>query len=98
MEDWRNFNIKTEAASYTGKRIEIEEILNKEIIVSAFRIEPSKYPKKEGDQCLHMQIKIDETDHVIFTIAKTLMKQIVLAPKLPFKVRITKQSRRYEFS
>jgi len=68
-----------------------------EIIVVDYRIEKSKV--NAGD-CLHMQIKMNGNDQVIFTGSTTLISMIQQIPKdkFPFTTIIVRNDRRVEFS
>lgn len=100
MNNFSDFNIKPEITCFNGKKIEIEDILNRKISVSAYKISDSKYPKTPGDKCLHLQITIDDVERVVFTGGKTLMNMIKMVDekRFPFKTTIIKQNKRLEFS
>lgn len=100
MNDFKDLDIAPPATILRGKRIEIEDILGTEIIVSYFSIELSQFPKKPGDQCMYMQIKTEGKERVILTIGKTLIATMAKVDinKLPFKTKIIKIDKRYEFS
>ncbi len=96
-----DFKIDTSSTALLGKRIEIEEVFNKTIMVHKFRIVDSKYPKeKAANKCLHLQISIEGTYHVVFTISNALIDQIQQVPKegFPFETKITKNNRRFQFN
>jgi hypothetical protein len=100
MKNFNELNIQVEKSSYDGKGIDVEEFLNQDFSIHRFKIVDSKFPKKPGDLCLHMQIKLDNEDRVVFTLGKTLiatMKQ-VKEDHLPFKAKIIKIGKRYEFT
>lgn len=73
--------------------------MNREIVVVAYKIETSKYEKGNG-KCLHLQIEIGQTKHVVFTGSTGLMDQIEKVPrdKLPFKTTIVRENERFEFT
>lgn len=91
MRKFSDFNIKTEEKGFVGDKIRIERILNREITVHAFRVEPSKFEGK-GD-CLWMQIAIGETKHVLFTSGKKLIDDLgkIPAEEFPFTTTIIKE-------
>jgi len=64
-----------------------------------YKIEKSKFEKASG-KCLHLQIELNQTKHVIFTGSTGLMDQIEKVPreKLPFKTTIVKENERFEFT
>lgn len=97
MKNFKDFGIKSESQGFTGDKIKIMKIINKEITVHAYKIEDSKY---SGGKCLHMQISIGDTKHVVFIGSKRLMEVIERVPKdgFPFITTITKDNERYEFT
>ena len=100
MKQFKDFGIKTDLQQcFTGDKIKINRILNKEITVLDFRIEDSKYGTG-GDKCLYIQISMGDIKHVVFTGAKALMDTIQKVPKtdFPFTTIIVKETERYEFT
>ncbi len=97
-----DFNIDTSSTAFLGKRIEIDDVFNKIIMVHKFRIVDSKYPKERAvNKCLHLQISIDGTYHVVFTISNALIDQIQQVPYpsgFPFETKITNDNRRFQFN
>ena len=49
MNTFNDFGITTTQKAFTGNKINIELLFNKEIIVHAYKIEPSKFEGK-GDR------------------------------------------------
>ncbi len=76
-----DFGIKPESTSFIGPSIEIQDILNQEIEVLDYRIEPSKHPKKDGDKCLHLQIRFENQLRVVFSGSIYLQQMIQKVPK-----------------
>lgn len=99
MNAFKDFQITSSRAAFTGDKIKIDRILNREIVVVAYKIETSKYEKGNG-KCLHLQIEIGQTKHVVFTGSTGLMDQIEKVPrdKLPFKTTIVRENERFEFT
>lgn len=99
MNCFKEFGIKASSKNFEGDKIKIDRIINKEIIVEAFKIEDSKYDKGNG-KCLHLQIWVDNAKRVVFTGSATLMEMIdkVPADKFPFKTTIVKESDRFQFT
>ena len=99
MNAFKDFQITTSRIAFKGDKIKIDRILNREIIVHDFKIEKSKFEKASG-KCLHLQIEIGQTKHVVFTGSVNLMDQIeqVSREKFPFRTTIIKESDRFEFS
>jgi hypothetical protein len=102
MNKFNQFGINTAAKSFVGTKVEIDTILNRNIAVHDFRIVDSKYGEAKGNgKCLHLQITIGETQHVVFTGSGCLMDQIQQVPKpagFPFETKIQKESKRLFFS
>jgi hypothetical protein len=87
----------TSKRSFVGNKIYIESILEKHIIIEFFDIRPSR--KNDGTDCLHMQIKLDQVDHVVFSSSTFLMNQLkqLKDDDFPFTAKIVKINRHYEF-
>lgn len=80
-----------------GKKKRLDEILNREIIVTDFRITKSK--KRDGTDCLQLQFVLDGEAHVVFTGSAVLADQIQAAHEnIPFRGTIVKIDRYYSFS
>ncbi len=102
MKDFKDFGIAPEKKVFEGNKIDITEILNKEIIVHDFIIGPSKFDNSKGNgKRLDMQIEVDGVKHVTWTISGILqevIQRIDKAKDLPFKTTIVRKGKRYEFS
>jgi len=74
----------------SGKKIEIQQVLNREIAVKAFSIDKSKFPAEGNGLRLTIQIIIDEVERVIFTGSTVLQDQIkqVTDGDFPFRTTI----------
>jgi hypothetical protein len=96
MNEFKNFNIKPVIENFTGDKIKIEKILNQEIIVSKYKIVPSKY---EGSR-LDLQIEFKGEQRVAWTTAKYLIQTIEKIPDdcFPFKTTIVKVDEHLEFN
>lgn len=95
MKRFKDFGIKTDHKGFVGDKIKISKILNREIIVHAYKIEDSKYQGKRLD----MQIQIGDTMHVLWTGSGVLMGVIQKIPKesFPFLTTIVRENECYEF-
>ncbi len=95
MNKFSEFGIKTKLQNFVGDKIKISKVLNKEIEIVDYRIEPSKF---EGNR-LFMQIKVDGELRVLFTSGKFLQEMIEEVPKnkFPFSATIVEDNERYEF-
>lgn len=63
-----------EERAFDGDKIPITEVLNKEIVVTAYKLSPSK--KKEGTNYVTLQIEYEGKRRVIFTGSSVLADQI----------------------
>ncbi len=80
-----------------GKKKRLDEILNREIIVTDFRITKSK--RKEGTDCLQIQFMMDDDVFVAFTGSSVLSDQIQSArDNIPFRGTVVKVDKYYSFS
>jgi hypothetical protein len=79
-----------------GRKRKIGEILNMEILVTAFKISPSKVNK--GDYLI-IQFELDREKQVAFTGSEVLSHQMErYKDKIPFHARIIKQDKYFTFS
>lgn len=99
MFKFSDFDIKPQTKSFEGEKIKIDKILNREIVVTDYKIETSKYEKGNG-KCLYIQIEFNGDKRVVFTGSISLMDMIqqVPADKLPFKTTIIKENERLQFT
>lgn len=100
IASFKDFGIKPEVKAFTGDKIKISRIFNKEITVVAFKIEGSKYPEKGNGKCLHLQIQLEGKLHLVFTGSAYLMDMIqqVPAEKFPFTTTIINEDEIYKFT
>ena len=100
MRKFNEFNIKQESKSFTGDKIKISKILNKEITVCDFRIVNSKYTEKGNGKCMHLQIELNGNKHVVFTGSFSLAdaSQHVPSDGFPFTTIIVEENERYLFT
>lgn len=98
IKSFRDFKITTERRAFTGDKIKVEKVLNIEIIVHTFKIEPSKV--KPGTELLTLQIEKQGTRHILWTSSVYLMDAIrkVPADGFPFTTTIIKQDEHLDFT
>ena len=99
MKNFRDLGIKDETKRFTGAKVDVFDIFNQEIIIHAYKVEPSKIGKGY-DKCLHLQFEMNGTMHVVFIGSKNLVDTIerVKPEDFPFKTVIRKKDKRYEFT
>ena len=103
MNRFSQFNIKVPSKGFEGNKIKMARILNREIVVHAYRIEDSKvqaFKEKGTGKCLHLQISLENDMHVVFTSSSGLMETIQLVPedKFPFTTTIVEENDRFKFT
>lgn len=82
-----------------GDKIKIDEIINKEITVTGYNINSSKYKTNNSTKCLKLQININNKHYVLFTGSSVLLDQIEkYKSHIPFIATITKIDKFYSFS
>lgn len=98
MNNFKDFNIKPEIQSFVGEKIQIKRLLNTQIKIIDFKIEPSK--KKEGTELLTLQIERNNEKRIVFTGSTILIQMIKKVPKdkLPFITTIKGENDYYEFT
>lgn len=94
MKQFSDFAI--EKPILDGQKIKIEEILNKELIVTGALINTSKF---KDTKYLRLQIEINNLKYVVFTGSEVLMDQInKYFEQIPFATQIIKIKKYYTFS
>jgi len=82
-----------------GDKIKIEDVLGKEIEVIGYKINDSKYKKKDNDKVLTLQFKLNGEDKILFTGSNVLMEQVeTYKEELPFLAKIEKVNKFYTFT
>lgn len=82
---------------FDGEKLRLDEILNKEILVTGFRIKDSH--QKKGTQYLTIHFEMEGRQHITFTGSTVLMDQLKkYATHIPFISVIKKINRHYTFS
>jgi hypothetical protein len=96
MKSFKEIGTKPLTKSFEGEKIKIERVLNVEIIVLDFRVNPSKY---EGER-LDLQIELNGNKRLVFTSSKFLREQIEKVDKsnFPFKTTIIRENEHFEFT
>ncbi len=83
-----------------GTGLKIADIVNKEILITGYSIDPSKYPARDGSprNRLGLEFILDGEKHVTFTGSEVLMALIEKYPhKIPFYTTIKHIDRYYTF-
>lgn len=98
MIDFKDLGITPITKGFVGDKISINEVLNMEIEVLAFKVGPSKFQGK--DDRLDLQIKFEGKQRVLWISSKTLIDMINRVPenKFPFKTTIIINNKRPEFT
>jgi hypothetical protein len=99
MRQFKDLGIKTPERGFTGDKIKMNKVINKSIIVHAYKIEDSKFEKGNG-KCLHMQIEVGGTRHLLFSGSTILMETIKNVPDdaFPFATTIVMENERLQFT
>jgi hypothetical protein len=85
-----------------GKKISLDEILDKEIMVFRYRIKKTKFSEAKNPDCLTVQFSYPENEnvrYVFFSGSSVLMQQLEkYKDKLPFSATIKKVGKYFTFS
>lgn len=100
MKQFNEMGIAPTIKSFTGEKIKIEKLLNLDISVHAYRIEPSKFIDKGNGKRLCLQITHKGELRIVFTGSLFLMDMIqrVAENDFPFSTIIKEINDHYEFS
>jgi hypothetical protein len=96
MKNFSELGIKPKENKFIGDKIKIDRILDNDIVVNDFEIEPSKF---EGNR-LKLAIEYKEEKRIVFTGSANLMDMIGRVDKkhLPISTKIVKKEDRFEFT
>ena len=100
MKSFSDLGIKHEG-QLDGRKIGIDDVVGKEVTVTDYRIDRSKFPQLGNGQRLTLQIELDGVNRVIFTGSTILQDQITQVNKddFPFKATIVRlQPRGYKLT
>jgi hypothetical protein len=85
-----------------GKKMTLDEVLNKEIIVLRYKIKKTKFSEAKNPDCLTVQFAYPEDENnrfVFFSGSSVLMQQLEkYQEKLPFTATIKKVGKYFTFS
>ncbi|HAT4001749.1 hypothetical protein I6H88_04360 [Elizabethkingia bruuniana] len=98
MFNFSELGIKPKESTFIGDKISIDKIINTEILIFDYKVEPSKV--KPGTELLTLQIERKGDKNILFCGSANLIFMIRQVPKdkFPFKTTIVKQDRRLEFT
>lgn len=98
-KNFKDFKITRSASSFIGDKIKIRKILDQEIIVHKFVIEPSNFSEKGNGKRLKMQIVYKGENHIVFTGSAALQDLIQQVPPdgFPFTAKIVEVNEAFEF-
>lgn len=94
MNNFKDFGIKSQIVAFTGDKISVKKLVDKNTLISVLKFKVEESKKKPGTDYLTMQIEIDGVKHVVFTGSAGLISQIRQVPedKFPFTTIIKKDS------
>jgi hypothetical protein len=102
MNTLQKLGIKNVPTGFLGKVIEIDEVFEKNIIIHRYEITESKYPKKNNDRLMNLQIEIEGDKRLLRTTSVGLMNVMrqVDGSNLPILTRIIKNrsTKGFEFT
>jgi hypothetical protein len=103
MNSFSQFGINVVSKCFVGDKIKISKIIGKQIVVHDFKIEDSKvqsFADRGANQCLHLQISINNDMFIVFTSAGGLLEAIQQIPTdgFPFSTTIVKDNDRFIFT
>lgn len=100
MHKFTELGVTIHSKSFSGEKININDVLNVEIVVEDYKVEPSKYSKYKTSECLYLQIRHQGKQRVIFIGGTRLIEAIRQVPKdkFPFTTTIKYDNKTYLFS
>lgn len=100
MTNFSELGIEPTITSFEGDKIKLEKVLDKPVVVHAYKIEPSKFQDKGNGNRLVLQLTVNDEKRILFTSSVTLMNMIeqVKESHFPFTSTIIKDNGRIKFS
>lgn len=82
-----------------GAKARIEDVLNREILITRFKVTHSKYNTTGHGKCLTIQFEVDGARCIMFTSSSVLLDQFEkYGDEIPFVATIKKIDRYYTLS
>jgi hypothetical protein len=79
-----------------GEKIRIDDVLNRELVVTGFSVRYSKYSKNKSGKYLTLQVRINDEKRVVFTGSDVLIDQMTkYGNQVPFVAIVKKVDRFY---
>jgi len=102
MQKFSDFADTSVTPIIDGKKVPLDEILDKEIIVLKYRIKKSKFSEAKNPDCLTVQFAYPDNEavhFVFFSGSSVLMQQLTkYEDKIPFSAVIKKVGKYFTFS
>jgi len=100
MINFNELGIKAPIRNFEGDKIKMDRILNKPIVVQAFKVGPSKFSEKGSGKLLTLQILYESSKRIVFTGSCSLIEMISQVPtdKFPITTTITRENEQLQFS
>ncbi len=100
MIEFKDLGIATSASNFVGSKVKVNDIINLKIVVEDYKVKKSKFEHLNSEECLWLQIKVNDKRRVLFTGSKSLLNTIKRVPKdaFPFRTTIIKSGKSYQFS
>jgi hypothetical protein len=93
------FSDFAEEGSLDGDKMKITDVVNREIVVTGYKITASRFRKSNSDKCLTIQFTLGDKRYILFTGSTILADQLEkYKDKMPFVATIVKIDRFYSFS
>lgn len=100
LKSFKSLNVPLPSIGFEGTKIDMQDLIDRDIILHDFKIEDSKFPKPGKEKCLHLQVAIGEIKYVSFTPTIRLIRQAENMNKksLPVTTKIIRAGKSLEFS
>jgi len=102
MNKFSDFADPSVAMVMDGKKVQLNDILDKEIVVLRYRVKKTKFSEAKNPDCLTVQFAYPDNEDVRFVFfsgSSVLMQQLEkYKDKIPFTATIKKVAKYYTFS
>ena len=95
-----DLGINVDHKKFVGNKVQLHKYINIEMVIHDYEIRPSKYPERGSNDCLWLQISMEDKMYVTFSVSKVLMKTLKLIPEegFPFSTTIVNKNDCYELT
>jgi len=99
MPPKRYCDFADEATPLDGAKMKIDSVINRDILITGFKVRTSKFKEEGSSRCLTLQFMLNDQKYVLFSGSAILIEQMEkYGHEMPFTATIKKIDRYYTLS